>query len=275
VEQALARCSVEGSKFWFSCNPGSPRHWFYTEWIEKRRERGALYLHFTMDDNPSLSPAVVSRDKRLYSGAFYQRYVLGKWVAAHGAVYPMFSPERHVVDMIPNSDRYIISCDYGTVNPASFGLWGHCEGDGAWYRIREYYHDSRREGIQRTDEEYCDALEGLAGELPIESVLVDPSAASFIQSLRRRGKFLVRPAKNDVAAGIRQVASALSEGRLKIHRSCGDCIREFGLYRWNLEAQSDMPVKEDDHAMDEVRYFVASALAEAESGFAALGVARK
>ena len=149
VEQALARCSDERARFWFSCNPEHPQHWFYTEWILQAREKNALYLHFTMRDNPSLSEAVLRRYERLYTGAFYDRFVLGKWSAAQGAVYPMFDPAVHVVEHAPQCGRYYISCDYGTVNPASFGLWGEC--GGAWYRISEYYHDSRRTGEVKTD----------------------------------------------------------------------------------------------------------------------------
>jgi PBSX family phage terminase large subunit len=195
------------------------------------------------------------RYQRLYTGAFHDRYVLGKWTAAHGAVYPQFSQETHVIDFVPASTRFFISCDYGTVNPASFGLWGQ---DGQrWIRLAEYYHDSRVEGVQRTDEEYADALEALAGDHPIEAVLVDPSAASFLQCLRRRGRFTVIPAKNSVGDGIRLVSSALREGKLLFHSSCVDCIREFGLYRWDSGAHGDTPRKEHDHAMDDMRYFVA------------------
>lgn len=118
-----------------------------------------------MRDNPSLSPAVLRRYEQLYSGAFRERFVLGRWTAAQGAVYPMFDPLRHVVDSAPACSRYFISCDYGTVNPASFGLWG--EAGGVWYRLAEYYHDSRRMGELRTDEEYyAAASKRLAGDRP-------------------------------------------------------------------------------------------------------------
>lgn len=96
VEQALARCSVEGATFWFSCNPEHPEHWFYKEWIQKAEERRALYLHFTMQDNPALSPQVIRRYERMYTGRFYERFVLGEWTAPEGQIYDMFSAERHV-----------------------------------------------------------------------------------------------------------------------------------------------------------------------------------
>lgn len=148
VEQALARCSVEGSKFWFNCNPEFPKHWFYTEWIQKRKEKNALYLHFTMQDNPSLSKEMIKRYESLYSGTFYERFVLGKWVAAEGLVYPFMSDITAFYDEPKGGfDEYVVSCDYGTVNPASFGLWGRQST--VWYRIDEYYFDSRREGNQK------------------------------------------------------------------------------------------------------------------------------
>lgn len=193
VEQALARCSLDGSKLWFNCNPDTPLHWFYEEWIKKSAEKNCLYLHFTMDDNPSLTPAIKRRYESLYSGAFYDRFVLGKWVAAQGLVYPFFSRSVHVAEPEGIPSRYFISCDYGTVNPSSFGLWG--EYGGRWYRLNEYYFDSRREGEQRTDEEHYAALEQLAGELNVEAVIADPSAASFLECIRRHGRFRAVPAK--------------------------------------------------------------------------------
>ncbi len=260
VEQALARCSVNGSKMWFNCNPDNPCHWFYTDWIKKHSEKNALYLHFTMDDNPSLSPELKERYKRLYSGAFYERFVLGKWTASEGIVYPMFKPSEHVFSYqtAPDCEKYVISCDYGTVNPSSFGLWGLK--DNKWLRLREYYYAARREGVSRTDEEHYSALEDLAGSLPIDRVIVDPSAASFIECIRRHRKFRVVKADNDVITGIRRVSAALKQGRLLFSSSCKDIIREFSLYRWNEKSAGDYPVKENDHAMDDLRYFVSEML---------------
>ena len=100
VEQALARCSVDGAKLWFSCNPGSPHHWFYQEWIKRHRERNALYLHFEMRDNPGLSEKTLARYENMYAGIFYDRYVRGLWVAAEGVVYKDFAnnTEKYLID---------------------------------------------------------------------------------------------------------------------------------------------------------------------------------
>lgn len=272
VEQAIARCSVAGSKMWFNCNPDNPYHWFYREWIRKAEEKNTLYLHFTMNDNPSLSSAIRSRYENLYSGVFYDRFILGKWTAASGVVYPMFSESVHTFESAPECGRFIVSCDYGTVNPSSFGLWG--ESGGVWYRIEEYYYDSRKEGVSRTDEEHYDGLERLIGERSPECVIVDPSAASFIECIRRHGKYRVRPAKNDVLSGIRRVGDALKSGKILISKSCTDCLREFSLYCWNEKSGGDVPVKENDHAMDDLRYFVSAVLNEGGDDFFVASVAR-
>lgn len=273
VEQALARCSVNGSKMWFNCNPDNPSHWFYNEWIKKSKEKHALYVHFTMDDNPSLSQKLKNRYRRLYSGAFYERFVLGKWTASEGIVYPMFSRENHVYNEEVKCERFVISCDYGTVNPSSFGLWGLSEN--VWYRIKEYYYSSKKEGISRTDEEHYTALEKLAGNYNISRVIVDPSASSFIECIRRHGKFRVVKANNDVVTGIRHVSTALKQNKLRFHESCKDIIREFSLYRWNEKSGTDVPVKENDHAMDDMRYFVMDTInSQGDDNFFALSVSR-
>lgn len=272
VEQAIARCSVNGSKFWFNCNPEHPGHWFYREWILKREEKKALYLHFRMEDNPSLSKKMLERYKGLYSGAFYRRFVEGKWVAAQGAVYPFMTEE--MFSQVPNCDfdDYAVSIDYGTVNPASFGLWGLS--GGVWYRIDEYYFDSRKQGFQRTDEEHYSELERLCEGKRVSAVTVDPSAASFIEVIRRHGKFTVIPAKNNVLDGIRQTAAALKDGRIVICRKCTDSVREFSLYRWNENSVNDVPIKENDHAMDDIRYFVATILNGGNDDFFAVAAER-
>ena len=256
VEQALARCSVEGSKFWFNCNPDSPEHWFYKEWIQKHKEKNALYLHFTMKDNNSLSEKVKKRYENMYSGVFYDRFIRGLWVVAEGLVYDFFQSKKETiiktVDMNDYNEFYV-SIDYGTINPCSMGLWG-VNSEGA-ARIRESYFDSRKEGRQRTDEEHYQALVELVEDLSIARVVVDPSAASFIECIRRHGEFRVKPAINSVIDGIRITSSLLNAGMIRIDPSCKDCIREFGLYRWDEKKTADTVLKENDHAMDEVRYF--------------------
>ena len=257
VEQALTRCSVDGAKLWFSCNPGSPQHWFYTEWIQRHEARNTLYLHFAMTDNPGLSQKTLERYQAMFSGVFYDRYIRGLWVLAEGLIYPMFG-EGCLVDNPPQGGRYYISCDYGTLNPFSAGLW--CWDGKTATRVAEYYYSGRQEQRHKTDEDYYTALEQLAGDKPVQAVIVDPSAASFIEVIRRHKRFPVRKAKNDVLAGINTTARFLQDGTIKIHRSCSSCIREFDLYRWDEKAETDRPVKENDHAMDDIRYFAYTVL---------------
>ena len=259
VEQAIARCSVSGSRLWFSCNPESPAHWFYREWVEKSEEKGALRLRFTMEDNPGLSEQVKQRYRTMFEGAFYRRFVLGEWVAAEGRVYDFFDESFVKTPPEGEMEQWYISCDYGTVNPTSMGLWGK-RGEN-WYRVAEFYYDARARRRQLTDEDYADALEQLAGGRQIRAVVLDPSAASFAEALRRRG-LRVKKADNEVLSGIRLTAQMLKEGRLVICDTCGDAIREFSLYRWEQgEDGRDRVRKEHDHAMDEIRYFAATVAA--------------
>lgn len=252
TEQALTRCSVDGAKMWFSCNPESPQHWFYTEWIKRAEERNALHLHFEMSDNPGLSRKTLERYQSMFAGVFYDRYIRGLWVVAEGLVYQIFDPAKHVTNELPDRGRYYISVDYGTLNPFSAGLW--CLEDGVATRIREFYY-SGRAGRQLTDSEYYEKLDELAGGLPIERIVIDPSAASMITEIIRRDKYPVIKAVNDVIPGISYTAALLQAGRIKIGSSCKDAIREFGLYRWDEDSPTDKVIKEDDHAMDDIRYF--------------------
>lgn len=273
VEQACARYSVTGSRLWFNCNPAGPTHWFYKTWILEAGQRNCLRLHFTMEDNPSLSPEIRMRYERLYSGVFYRRYILGQWAQAEGRVYDFFEPE--MVKPVPQEpfEKWYISCDYGTVNPTSMGLWGLQRG--IWYRVKEFYFNSREAQRQMTDEEYAAALKKLAGERRITAVIVDPSAASFIEVLRRK-HWRVQKADNDVLAGIRLTSDALKEGRIVICEGCSDCIREMDEYVWDLSSGArDRVKKEHDHAMDDMRYFVSTVLTKREGGFTAYTVERR
>lgn len=261
VEQALARCSVEGAKFWFNCNPETPEHWFRKEWILKPEEKKALYIHFTMDDNPSLSEETKARYKTMYSGVFYQRYILGLWVMAEGVVYDMFDRELNVyheppVDMVDRSIRSI-ACDYGTTNPCVFlDIYD----DGEILRFdREYRWDSREEHRQKTDEEYAnDFMEFMGSQWC--AVYVDPSAASFIAALRQRGVYVIE-ADNNVLDGIRKTGNLIQRRKIQIRDTCTGLIDELGTYRWDDKAAlrgEEKPIKQSDHAVDAMRYYVNS-----------------
>jgi PBSX family phage terminase large subunit len=257
VEQAITRCSVTDSKIWFSCNPAGTQHWFNQEWILHAEERNALHLHFVLTDNPGLSPETIQRYEQAFSGVFYRRYILGEWVDAEGLVYPFFAANEDTYlfkDSIAGLEgRFFVSIDYGTHNPCSMGLW--VVNNGKAIRIKESYYDSTKTKVQRTDEEHYSELERLVKGYYIQSVIVDPSAASFIETIRRHGRFVVIQANNDVINGIRCVGSLLQAGLIKIHESCADSRREFGLYAWDEKSSEDRVLKEFDHAMDDIRYF--------------------
>lgn len=254
VNQATARCSVDGSKFWFNCNPASPQHWFKVGWIDKYIEKRLLYLHFTMDDNLSLSEKIKERYKGQYSGVFFQRFIRGLWVLAEGLIYPMFGESTIVPTIERRYTRYVISMDYGIQNATAMGLWGFC--DGVWYQVKEFYHSGRDTNTQKTDEEYYEDLERLAGDLRIEYLIIDPSAASFIALVKKKRRFKVKKAKNDVIDGIRKTASAIQTGKIKVCDCCVNTIKEYGLYSWDQKTTDDRPIKDNDHAMDMTRYFV-------------------
>ncbi len=272
VDQACARCSVTGSRLWFNCNPAGPSHWFYKSWILEAENRSCLRLHFTMEDNPALSQEIRQRYKRLYTGVFYRRFVLGQWVQAEGRVYDFFEPDMVAEAPAEPLEKYYISCDYGTVNPTSMGLWGLK--NGVWYRIREFYFSSRVQLRQLTDEEYALALQNLAGDRAITAVIVDPSAASFMEVLRRKG-WRVQKARNEVLSGIRLTADALKTGKIRICQGCDDCLRELDTYVWDLDGGKDRVKKENDHAMDDMRYFVSTVLGGKEAAFGVVTVERK
>lgn len=254
VEQALARCSVAGSRLWFNCNPGPPTHWFYLEWILQPERHNAVHLHFELRDNPALDEKIIERYETMYTGVFYDRYIRGLWVVAEGLIYPMFG-DHCISKTEPRTyTKYLASMDYGIQNPTSIGIWGLC--NGIWYRVKEYYHSGRETGRQKTDQEYYDDLEKLAGDLPVEKLIIDPSATSFIALVNQKHRFKVWKANNDVVDGIQHTASCLQDGTIKINDCCKNAVKEFGLYRWDEKAGDDKPIKENDHAMDEIRYFV-------------------
>ena len=242
------------------CNPGSPYHWFKVKWLDKILEKNLLHLHFTMDDNPSLSERIKARYKNMYFGVFFKRYILGLWVMAEGLIYDMFDHEKHTVkpEEIPpvQPNSYYVSCDYGTQNATVLLLWGKGF-DGNWYCIKEYYYSGRESDIQKTDTEYADDLEGWLNGIKLQRIVVDPSAASFIAELKKRG-YRVKKANNDVLDGIRFFASLLQDLNVKISTECEMTLKEFVSYVWDEKAAErgeDKPVKVFDHAMDAVRYF--------------------
>ena len=244
-----------------TANPDTPQH-FIKAFIDSDAD---VYCQTsTIDDNPFLPPQFVANLKKEYAGTvYYDRFILGQWAIASGLVYPFVAshPDSYLVrgPIAGMNSRFFVSIDYGTHNPCSMGLW--CVQQGRAIRIKESYYDSRKAKRQRTDEEHYAALEELARGYYIQSVIVDPSAASFIETIRRHGRYIVIPAENNVINGIRVTATLLQSGRILLHESCTDSLREFAAYCWDDGAQQDKVIKENDHAMDDIRYFAATVLA--------------
>lgn len=271
VNQALARCSVKGSKYWFNCNPEGPNHWFKIEWIDKAKEKNILHLHFTMDDNPSLDEDTKERYRKMFVGVFYQRFILGLWVLAEGIIYHNFDKNKHTIDEkeLPNKfDFYYVTSDYGITNPQVFLLCGikYIKGTPHLYLINEYYNTGTKknkygqeEKIVKTDTLFLEDYKNFVGDLNIRKTIIDPSATSLI-NLFKENNIKVKEADNTVVDGINLVLNWLEEGRIHIvAKRCPNIIKEFFSYIWDEKAQErgeDKPVKTNDHALDALRYLL-------------------
>lgn len=256
VETATARCSVDGSRLWFNCNPSYPTHWFREEWILQAKQKNALYLHFTMDDNPSLSDSIKERYRSLWKGVFYDRYIRGQWVVAEGLVYQFDSPDDYTVTheeaIGDNRGTWYISIDYGITNPFAALLWRVT--DNTAYVVDEYYFNSKKENFRKTDSEHYQSVCELAEGHNIESIIIDPSSSSFKEEIWRGDRFDTYDAKNSVIEGIRITDRMLHNGEIKISETCVNGIVEMGEYRWDETSVKDKPIKENDHFCDSMRY---------------------
>lgn len=259
----LSRLSKPGAKLFATTNPDSPYHWLKVNYIDAAEKRGLslLFLNFLLEDNTTLDAEYVENLKKEYTGVFYDRFILGRWVVAEGLIYSMFNPSVHVKNLSGMKfDQYYISVDYGTQNPTVFLLFGHCAGK--WYGIKEYYYSGRERQKQKTDGEYADDMMEFIGDIPYTRIIIDPSAASFIAELKKRG-LRVKAGKNDVIDGIRFAGSLFAKGNLYLSDSMKRTISEIQAYTWDPKATEkgeDKPLKENDHCMDAMRYFAYTVL---------------
>lgn len=249
----LSRLRLPGAKLIATTNPDSPSHWLKTRYIDRQDELDFLDVQFLLDDNTTLPQDYVENIKLEYTGVFYDRFILGRWTLAEGIIYPEYAQAIQTPpDETPS--RYVLSIDYGTQNPFSAGLWALY--GSIWYRVREYYYGGRDKGIQKTDAEYLQDLDKTFADIPGPiTTIIDPSAASFIALLRQSKRYKVRKADNAVLDGIRETATAMHKGIIKISPECKDWIREAQGYVWDESDSEDRPVKVNDHAMDDTRYF--------------------
>lgn len=253
--------SSPNRKIFHDLNPKSTAHWYYENVLNFHSEKQAAnpsygynYGHFTIADNMSVSDEQLKTVLNTYdkNSAWYRRDILGERCDMEGLVYPSFD------NVVKTEERkyslYNVSMDYGIQNPTAMLLWGLCEG--VWYVVREYYHSGRDTNEQKTDEQYYNELCKLCGDLPIDYIYIDPSASSFITLVRQKGKYYVRKADNDVIEGIQHTASVLLDKKIMINDCCKNTIREFSLYSWDSDSGEDRAIKENDHCMDALRYFV-------------------
>ena len=258
IEQAMARCSEPGALWWFNCNPGNPGNFVKTDLIDMAGRKRLLHLHFTMQDNPALSPEYVERVGRAYTGMFHDRYIRGLWVNPEGLVYQCWDEDAMTegVEVYPGELCYI-GMDYGITNP-TVCLMGVVRG-GRLLVADEWAFDSREEGYRLTDAQIYDRVREWIGGRRVDGWAIDPSASSFMEEVRRRGEFAPVAADNAVMPGIQTVQAGLAGGLVRIDPRCRTLISEMTEYRWDVKASErgeDRVVKEHDHAEDALRYLV-------------------
>lgn len=254
----LSRLSVKGAKLFGTTNPDSPFHWLKTDFLDREGELDIKRFKFNIEDNPNLEPEYIENLKKEYTGLWYKRFILGEWVLADGVIYDMFDKDLHVVT--PPSDGYIeywAGIDYGTTNPFAVVVVAKHK-NGNIYVLDEYYYDSSKEGKQKTDSDYLADIRAFLSNYPVRYIYVDPSAKSFIV-LSQKERLPVKEANNDVIDGIRFVSNYLSSKKLFISSKCENLIKEISVYSWDEKAQKkgeDKPKKENDHAVDALRYAI-------------------
>ena len=271
----LSRLRRPNAKLIATTNPDSPSHWLKTNYIDRQDDLDYLGVKFLLDDNTTLPPDYVENVKKEYTGVFYERFILGNWVAAEGLIYPMYEKalqeppiaaegERCIPQAIHKvlyraAEQYVLSIDYGTLNAFACLLWGKY--GNVWYAIDGYYYSGRDQQRLLTDDEYADRMDEQFGNIYATEwnrikTIIDPSAASFIAALRRRKLYHVVPADNAVIDGIRETASAMQQGFIKINPSIKEWKQEVEGYVWDNDSAEDRPIKLNDHYMDCTRYFV-------------------
>ena len=271
-EMLKSRLSLPWSCCDITTNPSNPNHWF-KEFLDSADRGVDIYLQsYTIYDNPFLPADYVRALEAEYMGSvWYDRYILGLWTLAEGLVYPNYINALTDEDITNPANEIVLSLDYGTSNPFAVLRW---EKKDTWYITNEIYYSGRDSGVQKTDSEYLEMLEDLCrdkilhneekayvtafGERVVERipVIVDPSAASFIALLRQSRHFRPLGANNSVLNGIRDTSSCINAGLFKVSSKCENWKKEAQSYVWDDKSTEDKPIKDNDHLMDAMRYFV-------------------
>lgn len=255
VDQAFKRCSGEGARIFWDTNPGPPNHHIKANYIDHDGERlasGKMLVkswHFVLDDNEYLEKEYIESLKRATpTGMWYDRDILGLWVAAEGMIYKDFDLSKHVVDKAPESMKeYFAGVDWGYDHHGVMGVYG-VDNDGRKYRLFEVAE--RERGIEYWIKE-ARAVKEKHGNIPF---YCDPSEPGFIASFQKAGLNAMR-ADNNVIPGISYVASCFKKNEFFIVRDRNKLfLSEIYNYRWRQSGTDEAPIKEDDDAMDETRY---------------------
>lgn len=270
TKQLFLRMSPPGSRLYATTNPGTPQHYLFTDVIHSANFAPDLeVIHFNLEDNPNLDPNAKRQIIASQKGVYYQRYILGLWVVAEGAIYRDSWDDGYLYDETTRPvglygqggyAQHIITVDYGTHNPCVFLEYYLDKNDVAWLD-REYYWNSVKEMRQKTDSQYKDDLKKFISESRCHGrvnplIIVDPSAASFKVELINSG-YPVQDGDNDVMNGIHRVSEVEAMGHRRVHKDCKEWKREKGLYAWDpkaAESGKEQPLKINDHTQDADRY---------------------
>ncbi len=255
-EMLKSRLRCENSVFDGTCNPDSPNHWF-KKFLES--DADIYQQHYTIYDNPFLPQSFVESLEKEYAGSvYYKRFIEGLWAIAQGLVYGMFTVERNVFSglIAPRQRcRYHLAIDYGVMNPFAIGLM-EMDINGHVRMIKEKHYSGRETGTVVDNERYYKMIEEIADGYLIDGIIIDPSATGMKATIRKYGMFVTIDGNNNVDEGIQEVTKYINSGFLQIHDSCVETKKEFETYAWDDKATEDTVIKESDHHMDLIRYYI-------------------
>lgn len=237
IEQMIGRCSVEGAKVWLNCNPESPAHYVKTELIDRAEEKRIYHLHFLMDDNLTLSPGTRARYRRMFSGVFYRRFILGEWALTDGLIYPQFAndPNAYTADAPPPIQYAAVGVDFGGTGSAhAFTLTGFTPGMERVVVLDEYYHSNKKDGVlspKQVEDAFVDFVRRAKSRYRVYEARCDSAEQTMIRGLAvasaRAG--LGIDVKNAVKGPIHdRIAfynSLIAQGRFLVCRRCTNTIR--------------------------------------------------
>lgn len=263
----IGRLRVPNAQLIATCNPEGPAHWFKKEIIDQAEKKEVKYWTFLMEDNPILTEEYKERMRKMYTGMWYKRYILGEWAVAHGLIYDSFDNDNLYLHPQEPPNYYIVGIDYGTSNATAALLCGIRPNRMPHITVeREYYYDSAKEGRSKTDDELARDIKDFCTNFNVSAIYVDPSAASLRLELQRRNLPVLK-ARNDVIPGIKVVSKFIGNKSIWVQEGCKTLLEGLYSYSWDPAAADrgeDKPLKAKDHIMDALRYAIFSAFPEGE-----------